>query len=256
MDRRTFVKAVASEALRSLIQGLDPLVRADLFLPSPPIELQRSARLCGSPLGLPGLFPGRVVEIREPKAIVGTRVTQSIVRRLLERAMTETDRREIGSGRVTKIHSIPKDIVGIRSIRRVRLLVVHLPNQREIIDGSPVGECLREISSSTHRYSYEMDIGSYQTAVADWGSHRWHPGTLRQRVVARAECLSDANFFGEWKPILHGKDCGPRSNEISTCRTMKDHSGIRGYWSSQEPAYGISITLRAPIKRRILLQIL
>jgi hypothetical protein len=32
---------------------------------------------------MPGLFPGRVVEIREPKAIVGNRVTQSIVRRLL-----------------------------------------------------------------------------------------------------------------------------------------------------------------------------
>ena len=86
MDRRTFVKAGCIGSASLLIQGLDPMVRAESLPSLPPIELHGLPDYAPSPLGMPGLFRGRVVEIREPKAIVGNRVKQAIVRRLLEQA--------------------------------------------------------------------------------------------------------------------------------------------------------------------------
>jgi hypothetical protein len=113
MDRRTFVKAGCIGSASLLIQGLDPMVRADSLPALPPIELHGLPDYVPSTLGMPGLFLGRVIEIREPKAIVGNRVTQSIVRRMLERAMTELTGEKSVRDAFAKFID-PKDIVGIK----------------------------------------------------------------------------------------------------------------------------------------------
>ncbi len=82
MDRRHFVKAGCIGSASLLMQGLSPTVRADVTPPPmPPIELRGLPDYKPSPLGMPGLFPGRVIEVRDPNAIVRNRVSQPIVRR-------------------------------------------------------------------------------------------------------------------------------------------------------------------------------
>ena len=79
MDRRTFVKAVALEARRCLMQGLDPMVRAESApVAVPPIELHGLADYKPSPLGMPGLSRASHRDPR-PQAIVRNRVSQPIV---------------------------------------------------------------------------------------------------------------------------------------------------------------------------------
>jgi hypothetical protein len=90
MDRRTFVKVGCIGSASLMIEGLNPAMGMDAEPTAlPPIELHGLPNYKPSPLGMPGLFPGRVVEVHDPKAIVRNRVSQPIVRRLLEQAMRE-----------------------------------------------------------------------------------------------------------------------------------------------------------------------
>src|SRR5947207_15358801 len=90
MGRRTFVKVGCIGSASVLVQSLDPMVRGEKVPPAaPPIDLHGIPDYKPSPLGMPGLFPGRVVEVRDRNAIVRNRVSQPIVRRLLEQAMKE-----------------------------------------------------------------------------------------------------------------------------------------------------------------------
>ena len=114
MDRRTFVKAGCIGSASLLMQGLDPMIRAESAPTAvPPIELCGLADYKPSPLGMPGLFPARVIEIREANAIVRNRVSQPIVGRMLERAMKElTGERSAREAWAKFIQ--PSDIVGIK----------------------------------------------------------------------------------------------------------------------------------------------
>ncbi len=81
MDRRTFVKASCLGSA-GLFLGFDPNApgQENVTLPEPPpIEVHGLPRVKHSPLGMPGLFPGRVVELSDPKSIVRNRVSQPIV---------------------------------------------------------------------------------------------------------------------------------------------------------------------------------
>src|SRR5262245_28247633 len=114
MDRRTFVKAGCIGSASVFMQGLNPMMRADVAQPAlPPIELQGLPGHQPSALGMPGLFPGRVVEVQESNAIVRNRVSQPVVRQMLDRAMKEL----IGasSARDAWARFIePHDIVGLK----------------------------------------------------------------------------------------------------------------------------------------------
>src|SRR2546429_8409651 len=91
IDRRLFVKHTF---LGGLVLCLDhwatsPAYSEDLIPPVPPIYVNEPAGTQPSPLRMPGLFPGHVVEIGDPQAIVANRVSQPVVRRMLERALRE-----------------------------------------------------------------------------------------------------------------------------------------------------------------------
>ena len=104
MDRRAFVKAGCIGSASLLMQGLDPMLRADVPPPvAPPIELHGPPDYKPSPLGMPGLFPGRVIEVRDPNAIVRNRISQSIVRQMLEHAMKELTEEKSAPGGVGKV---------------------------------------------------------------------------------------------------------------------------------------------------------
>jgi len=252
MDRRTFVKGGCIGSASLLMQGLDPALRADVTpLVAPPIELHGLPDYKASPLGMPGLFPGRVIELRDPNAIVRNRVSQPIVRHMLEHAMKELTGEKSAPGAWAKFVE-PHDIVGIKIN----------PSGAPACCSSP--EILREIIGSVQsvgvparnilvydRYSYEMDIGSYQALLP--------PGV---RILGIQEAFAggagyepnvycDANCFGEWETRSYmASIVAHEVTKIINVPTMKDHSASGVTGALKNLAYGtfnnVARTHRAP----------
>jgi len=252
MDRRTFVKAGCIGSASLLMQGLDPMMRAESApTATPPIELHGLPDYKPSPLGMPGLFPARVIEIREASAIVRNRVSQPIVRPMLERAMKELTGE--ASAREAWARFIqPSDIVGIKIN----------PSGAPACCSSP--ELVREIISSVQslgvparnivvydRYSYEMDVGSYQALL---------PAGIRIVGIQEAfgsgggyesDVYCDATFFGEWETRSYMASIVVHEvNKIINVPTMKDHSASGVTGALKNLAYGtfnnVARTHRAP----------
>jgi uncharacterized protein (DUF362 family) len=218
----------------------------------PPIELHGLSNYKPSPLGMPGLFPGRVVEVHDPKAIVRNRVSQPIVRRLLEQAMRELTGESSARHAWAKFID-PEDIVGVKIN----------PSGAPACCSSP--EIIREIVSAVRsagvparniiiydRYSYEIDVGSYQALVP--------PGVrivgiqdafLGGGVGYEPTVYCDANFFGEWEPRSYmASIVANEVTKIINVPTMKDHSAAGVTGALKNLAYGtfnnVARTHRAP----------
>jgi uncharacterized protein (DUF362 family) len=252
MDRRTFVKVGCIGSASLLVQGLDPMIRAETApVALPPIELHGLPDYKPSPLGMPGLFPGRVIEVRDPGAIARNRVSQPIVRQMLEHAMEELTQEKSAPAAWAKFIQ-PNDIVGIKIN----------PSGAPACCSSP--EILREIIASVQtvgvparnilvydRYAYEMDIGSYQALLP--------PGV---RIVGIQDAFVDAsgydaniycaaNFFGEWETRSYmASIVGDVVTKIINVPTMKDHSASGVTGALKNLAYGtfnnVARTHRAP----------
>jgi uncharacterized protein (DUF362 family) len=253
MDRRTFVKVGCIGSASVLVQGLDPILRAEGVAPAlPPIDLHGLPDYMPSHLGMPGLFPGRVIEAQDRNAIVRNRVSQPIVRRMLEQAMQELTGERSARDAWGKFID-PKDVVGIKIN----------PSGAPACCSSP--EIIREIVAAVQslgvparnivvydRYSYEIDIGSYQALLP--------PGV---RIVGIQDAFSgggtgyeptvycDANFFGEWETRSHM--AGIVAHEVTkiiNVPTMKDHSAAGVTGALKNLAYGsfnnVARTHRAP----------
>lgn len=252
MDRRTFVKAGCIGSASLLIDGLNPMLRADEGQPAvPPIELHGLLDYEPSPLGMPGLFPGRVIDIRDPNAIIRNRVSQSIVRRMLEQAMKELAG-ETSAGKAWARFIEPRDIVGIKINPSGAPACCSSPELlREIIGAiQSIGVPPRNIVVYD-RYSYEIDIGSYQALLP--------PGI---RIVGIQEAFAgssgyepnvycDANFFGEWETRSYmASIVAHQVTKIINVPTMKDHSASGVTGALKNLAYGtfnnVARTHRAP----------
>src|SRR5256712_10814087 len=231
MDRRTFVKSSVMGGAGLLLHGAIS-AQSDTSAPAlPPIETHGLPQVKPSPLGMPGLFPGRVVEVSNANAIARNRVAQPEIKVMIERGMKELTSesslpaawaRFIGPGYVvrTKVH--PSGAPACCSSPEII---------REIVGGvQSVGVPASNIFIYD-RYAYEIDVGSYQALVP--------PGV---RVVGIQDAFSgpagydmnvycQANFFGEWETrsymasiVAHGV------TKIINVPTMKDHSasGVTG----------------------------
>src|SRR5438105_4630716 len=232
MDRRTFVKGTCLGSAGWFLHGFNPRSHGENLRPElPAIEVHGLQQAKRSPLGMPGLFPGRVVEISDRKSIVRNHVSQSIVAALLARGMKElTGENSVRAAWARFV--TPTDIVGIKINPSGAPACCSSPEiVREIISGlRSVGVPASSIVVYD-RYSDEIEIGSYQTLL---------PAGVR--IVGIQEGFSDitgydtniycqANFFGEWETrsymasiVAHGV------NKIINVPTMKDHSasGVTG----------------------------
>jgi uncharacterized protein (DUF362 family) len=252
MDRRSFVKTGCLGSASLLMQGLGPAMRADVTPPHmPPVELRGLPDYKPSPLAMPGLFPGRVIEIRNPSAIVRNRVSQPIVSQMLEHAMKELTGEKSAQAAWSKFVE-PHDIVGVKINPSGAPACCSSPEiVREIITSvQSVGVPARNILVYD-RYSYEMDIGSYQTLL---------PAGIRILGIQEAFAGStgyepnvycDANFFGEWETRSYM--AGVVAHEITkiiNVPTMKDHSASGVTGALKNLAYGtfnnVARTHRAP----------
>jgi len=240
MDRRTFVKVGCIASTSWMMEGLDPRKsRADQALPvAPPIELHGLAEYKRSPLGMPGLFPGRVIEVRNPKAISRNRVAQPIVREMLAHAMQELTGEKYVQAWAKFVE--PKDVVGIKINPSGAPACCSSPELiREIISAvQSVGVPARNIVVYD-RYSYEIDIGSYQALL---------PAGVR--IVGIQEAFSNsagyeptiycsANCFGEWETRSYMASIVAHDlTKIINVPTMKDHSASGVTGALKNLAYG------------------
>src|SRR2546429_1610281 len=232
MDRRTFVKSSVMGGAGLLLHGFAVRAQSDASAPAlPPIETHGLPQVKPSPLGMPGLFPGRVVEVSNANAIARNRVAQPEIKVMIERGMKElTSESSLPAAWARFIG--PADIVGIKINPSGAPACCSSPEIiREIVAGvQSVGVPASNIFIYD-RYAYEIDVGSYQALVP--------PGV---RVVGIQDAFSglagydmnvycQANFFGEWETrsymasiVAHGV------TKIINVPTMKDHSasGVTG----------------------------
>ena len=233
IDRRHFVKRTCLGGLALYLDhwATSPAYGQDLIPPAPPIHVNEPAGALRSALGMPGLFPGRVVEIADAQAILNNRVSQPVIKGMLDRALRELTGAQDGREAWSKFIQ-PKDIVGIKINPSGAPACCSSPEiVREIVAGvQSVGVPLKNIHVYD-RYAYEIDIGSYQTLVP-----------LGVRVVGiqdrkldasgyDSNIYCEANFFGEWETRSYmASIVSSDLTKIINVPTMKDHSaaGVTG----------------------------
>jgi uncharacterized protein (DUF362 family) len=232
MDRRTFVKRTCLGSA-GLFLGAIPSPATDEAVPpqAPPIDVHEAPLGKKSPLGMLGLFPGRVVEVADARAIVGNRVSQPIVHDMLERGLKELTGERSASAAWLKFIE-PKDVVGIKINPSGAPACCSSPELvREIIDGlRSAGVPTRNIVVYD-RFGDEMDLGSYYTLLPPEIRILGIQNGLLDAAGYDANVYCQANFFGEWETrsymasiVANGLD------KIINVPTLKDHSasGVTG----------------------------
>jgi len=240
MDRRTFVKRTCIGSAGLFLGGMPALASDEVVLPQPPpIDVHEAPLSKKSPLGMPGLFPGRVVEVADGQAIAGNRVSQPVVHEMLERGLMDLTAEKSAQAAWARFIE-PKDVVGVKINPSGAPACCSSPELvREIIDGvRSVGVPTRNIVVYD-RFGDEMDVGSYQTLLP--------PGI---RIIGVQNGLLDAagydanvycqmNFFGEWETrsymasvVANGVD------KIINVPTLKDHSASGVTGCLKNVAYG------------------
>ncbi len=240
MDRRTFVKRTCIGSAGLLVGGLPALGSDEVVLPqAPPIDVHEAPLSKKSPLGMPGLFPGRVVEIADTRSIVGNRVSQPIVHDMLERGLKELTGETSAQAALAKFID-PKDVVGIKINPSGAPACCSSPELvREIIGECDRWECPRRISSCMTGSETKCRLAATTPLLP--------PGI---RVLSVQDGLLDAsgydpnvycqvNFFGEWETrsymasvVANGVD------KIINVPTLKDHSASGVTGCLKNVAYG------------------
>ena len=215
-----------------LVGGVPILASDEVVLPkTPPIDVHEAPLSKKSALGMPGLFPGRVVEVADARAIAGNRVSQPIVHNMLERGLKELTGEKSAEAAYAKFID-PKDVVGIKINPSGAPACCSSPELvREIIGGlRSMGVPAKNIVVYD-RFGYEMDLGSYQTLL--------QPGI---RMVGVQDGTLDASgydanvycqvdFFGEWETRSYmASIVANEVDKIINVPTLKDHSasGVTG----------------------------
>jgi uncharacterized protein (DUF362 family) len=233
VDRRAFVKRSCLGGVALFLDhwGTSPAYSQDLIPPAPPVHVNEPAGTSVSSLRMPGLYPGRVVEISDERSIVANRVSQSIVRQMIEQGIRELTGEKDARLAWSKFIQ-PQDTVGIKINPSGAPVCCSSPEiVREIIAGvRSVGVPARNIFVYD-RYAYEMDIGSYQALV---------PIGVRVTGIQERKLdvsgydpnvFCEANFFGEWETRSYmASIVSSGLSKIINVPTMKDHSaaGITG----------------------------
>jgi len=233
MDRRAFVKrsCLGGAALFLDHFRTSPAYTEDLIPPAPPIHVNEPHSTKISPLRMPGLYPGRVVEIVDERSIVGNRISQPIIRQMLEQGMRElTGEQSVREAWVKFIE--PQDIVGIKINPSGAPACCSSPEiVREIVTAvQSVGVPARNIVVYD-RYAYEMDIGSYQALVPPGIRVVGIQGDKLDASGYDADVFCEATFFGEWETRSYmASIVSTGVTKIINVPTMKDHSaaGVTG----------------------------
>lgn len=232
MKRRTFLKSAWLGYAGSLVPRLPAQGSKEFIQPKPPtIQTHGLPGFKPSPLGMPGLFPGRVVEVVDPRSISKNRVSQPIVRRMLERGIRELTGK-CSPEEAWGLFIQPSDIVGIKINPSGAPACYSSPEiVREIIRAVEMVGVPRHNIVIYDRYSYEVQLGSYRAFL---------PVDVRLVGIENGEfdlsgydmnVYCQANFFGEWETRSYlARVVSHEVTKIINVPTLKDHSaaGVTG----------------------------
>lgn len=209
-------------------------------LPPPPkIDVHEALPSVKSPLGMPGLYPGRVVEVVDSQSIAANRVSQPVVHDMLEHGLKELTGESTTKAAFAKFIE-PKDVVGIKINPSGAPACCSSPELvREIIDGVlSVGVPVRNILVYD-RFGYEIELGSYQALLQPGVQVIGVQDGLLDATGYDASVYCEADFFGEWETRSYmASIVATRLDKIISVPTMKDHSAAGVTGCLKNVAYG------------------
>jgi uncharacterized protein (DUF362 family) len=233
MNRRTFVYNAALGTLNLGLAGL-PFRQPGSGLKSLKIELN-APEMPISPLGMPGLFPGSVVEVFHPDPIVNRRISQPAVRAMVEngiKALTgdsspkDAWARFVASSDVVAIKvnpsSAPPTITSIPLLREVirALNSVGVPNKHIIV---------------YDRNSNQLEVNGYHALVPPgvrvvglderWTVKGEMHGGYDPNVFCEMDCFGERETRSYLASIVTKE-----ADKIINLPTLKEHnaSGVTG----------------------------
>jgi uncharacterized protein (DUF362 family) len=240
MDRRTFVKRTCAGSAGLFLGGVPALGDEPVVLPQPPkIDVHEAPPSVKSPLGMPGLYPGCVVEVVDSRSIAANRVSQPVVHQMLEHGLKELTGESTTQAAFAKFIA-PKDVVGIKINPSGAPACCSSPELvREIIDGVlSVGVPVRNILVYD-RFGYEIELGSYQALLQPGVQVIGVQDGLLDAAGYDANVYCEADFFGEWETRSYmASIVATRLDKIISVPTMKDHSAAGVTGCLKNVAYG------------------
>ncbi|HTQ97401.1 MAG TPA: DUF362 domain-containing protein [Candidatus Acidoferrum sp.] len=240
MDRRTFVKRTCVSGAGIFLGSVPVMATDDVVLPkAPPIDVREAPLPKKSPLGMPGLFPGRVIQVSDARSIVGNRVSQPVVHDMLERGLKELTGENSKAAAFAKFIE-PNDVVGIKINPSGAPACCSSPELvREIIEGvRSAGVPIQNIVVYD-RFGYEIDLGSYQTLMPPGMEIVGVQDGLLDASGYDANVFCEANFFGEWETRSYmASIVASRVTKIVNVPTLKDHSAAGVTGCLKNVAYG------------------
>jgi uncharacterized protein (DUF362 family) len=240
MDRRTFVKRTCAGSAGLFLGGVPALGVDEAVQPvAPKIDVREAPPGKKSPLGMPGLYPGLVVEVADRRAIAAKRVSQPVVHEMLERGLKELTGENSKTAAFAKFLE-PGDVVGIKINPSGAPACCSSPELvREIIEGvQAAGVPLRNIVVYD-RFGYEIDLGSYQALMPPGMEIIGVQDGLLDASGYDANVYCEMNFFGEWETRSYmASIVANRVTKIINVPTMKDHSAAGVTGCLKNVAYG------------------
>jgi uncharacterized protein (DUF362 family) len=233
MNRRTFVY---NAALGTLNLGLGGFGRGQQTSERNTLRIDVNAPdLPPSPLGMPGLFPGRVVEVFGANSIVNRRVSQPAVRAMLDAGIKELTGEKVSVNAWSKFFA-PSDVVAVKvNPSSAPLTITSIALMREVIAGLNSAGVPNKNVIVYDRNSNQLEVNSYHTLVP--------PGVrvigLDQRLAVKGDGRSgydpnvycEMDCFGERETRSYLATIVTRdADKIVNLPTLKEHnaSGVTG----------------------------
>ena len=240
MDRRTFVQRTCIASAGLLVRGIPTLGEDEVVLPkAPPIDVHEAPLAKKSPLGMPGLYPGRVIELHDRRAIVANRVSQPVMGQMLEQGLRELTGESTAPAAWSKFVE-PHDIVGVKINPSGAPACCSSPELiREIIRGvQSAGVPLQNIVVYD-RFGNEMDLGSYQLLMPPAVRIVGIQDSRLDQNGYDANVYCQVDFFGEWETRSYmASIVANEVTKIINVPTLKDHSASGVTGCLKNVAYG------------------
>jgi uncharacterized protein (DUF362 family) len=182
-------------------------------------------------MGMPGPFPGRVVEVKSPSAILQNHVDSSVVQKMLSQGMTEL------TGAATPLKAWQslfdkEDVVGIKiNASGVPGCVSSPEIVNEVIQRlSELGVPPRNLILY-ERFADQLDMAGYQAYVPNKVGIVGLEGIRQDLAAYDKDVYLDVDFFGEEETRSYlAKLVSSRVTKIINIPCLKDHdaAGVTG----------------------------
>ncbi|MGH8631685.1 MAG: DUF362 domain-containing protein, partial [Burkholderiales bacterium] len=229
MRRRDFLKGAAA----SPFLARAPKLRAQEPAPQPPAYQIVTPHKPSGNMGMPGLYPGRAVEVHSPASIdpATDRVGRDALARMVERGMTSLTGEKTAEAAWRKFFSAG-DVVGLKINASGAPGCVSSPELvNEIIAGLRLAGVRPSNIYLYERYSQQVDLVGYQAWVPD--GVQVVGAEFRSGDPSRYDSgvYVETNFFGEENRRSYMvRLVSQRFTKIVNIPNLKDHSasGVTG----------------------------